>query len=255
MKRLLIIVCLVWLVFSFTDRLYAQGKNTGNFGISLEYWMTNFEGEAKSSGGTEVKLNDDINVNDDDNTLRWNFTMPVTDGSALDLSYYTLSYSGAQVLTKNITFNDVVFSSGELTSGKAEADIFDIKFKLFPLMTADAQLGFILGMKWAQAEASLSSASSGTQKASVDVPLPQVGLALSTEMQYVKLSAELSGFALSISDTSGSMLEFDVRGEYDFLPNAGVIGGYRYDRIDVEQDDDSADFTIKGIYLGGIVRF
>ena len=51
------------------------------------------------------------------------------------------------------------------------------------------------------------------------------------------------------------MFELDIRGEYDVIENAGIIGGYRYSRFDLEQDDDSADFTIKGFYLGGIVRF
>ena len=256
MKKYMAFLLSFFLIMIIAHTGQAQSQNrAGRFGFSMEYWMTSFDGEAKSSGGTNVKLVDDINVKDSDDVLKFNFLMPVTGGSVLDLSFYSLSYSGSQELTKSITFNNTLFPVGTLTKGKADADILDLKYKIFPFASNQTQLGFILGLKYVQTEAALSSADQGTQKGSADIPLPQIGVALKADLAYFRVLAELSGLALSYKDTSGSMLEFDVRGEYDIRPNIGAFLGYRYFTLDVEEKDDRAEFQISGLYAGGIYRF
>ncbi|MCK5707969.1 MAG: hypothetical protein KAI43_09975 [Candidatus Aureabacteria bacterium] len=254
MKKVLSLILMVTFLFSFTSCLYAQGS-TGNFGVSLEYWMTKFEGETKARGGTTIKYVDDINAEDEDNIIKFNFSLALSGNSDIAVSFYSLSYAGTNILTKNIIFNGVTYPVGIAANGKVESDIFDIKYRLYPLSSNEAQLGLVLGIKYAKTNSKLTSAALGTQTANIDIAVPQIGGIIKANINNIRLMAEFSGLSLSYQDSSGTIWELDLRAEYDIMPNFGIIGGYRYFKLDVEQDDDTAEFSVKGLYAGGIVRF
>jgi hypothetical protein len=226
-----------------------------NVELTLDYWMTKISGDARARG-TEVDVVDDLGVEDSDNVFKIGGVVAINANNYIDVSYFSLSYSGSRTLGKNVVFNGVTYNLNEQVSSKASADIFDVKYKIYPISSYDMQLGFLIGFKYAQTEASISSLAHGSEKGSVDVPLPEIGIGVKANIQNnISVMAELSGMTLSYQDTSASLWELDIRGEYDIIPNAGIIGGYRYYKIDAEKDDDKANLEVSGLYLGAIVKF
>jgi hypothetical protein len=232
-----------------------QAPFLSNAEITLDYWMAKISGNAQVRGN-EVDVVDDLGVDDSDNVFKIGGIIPINKSNYIDISYFSLSYSGSKELGKNVIFNGVTYNLNEQVSSKASADIFDVKYKIYPFSSNDIQLGFLVGFKYLQTEASISSLAHGSEKGSVDVALPEIGIGLKANIQNnIFVTGELSGLTLSYQDVSATLWELDIRAEYDIIPNAGVIGGYKYYKINPEKDDDKIDFEVGGLYLGAIVKF
>lgn len=82
-----------------------------------------------------------------------------------------------------------------------------------------------------------------SEKESATVPIPMVYLGVQfTPLDWLAIEAEGRGIALS----DNSVYSLIGRLRFDVFGPVFLAGGYRYDKVDVDEDDVEVDFTIQG---------
>jgi hypothetical protein len=119
-------------------------------------------------------------------------------------------------------------------------------------------MGMIVDVKYTDVSATLSNAS-GTQSTSVRAPIPAFGGILRVyPAARLGLTAELSGFKLPgswIKSESGHYLDVNLYATVNVVNAFGVQGGYRSFDLSYTLTNDTGSFTLKGPYVGAVVRF
>jgi hypothetical protein len=99
----------------------------------------------------------------------------------------------------------------------------------------------------------------------VTVPVPQLGIVgRGYPHKNVSITGEFTGFKalgflrdrLSDAQTfEANFKDFEVYGTVSITRYIGVQGGYRSLAADYVVDNDTGNLTMKGPYVGGVVRF
>ena len=72
----------------------------------------------------------------------------------------------------------------------------------------------------------------------------------------IAITGEFTFFKLpEIQGNSGRYFDFDLYGTVNFNDYVGVQGGYRSLDVVYKVENDDGDLQLKGLYLGGVVRF
>ena len=79
-------------------------------------------------------------------------------------------------------------------------------------------------------------------------------------MDYISITGEVSGFKLPSSvDKSnrydGRYVDFNIYGTVNVTKNFGAQVGYRSLDVMYRVKSDNGNFTLKGLYFGGAVRY
>jgi outer membrane protein len=152
-------------------------------------------------------------------------------------------------------FGDQIFSPGNFYS-KLKFDQYDIAlyYGLPFLRTATGNILNIdigINVRLIDLEAEIRQ-TLVAEKEKATLPIPLVYLAVQlTPLDW--LSVEAEGRGLSIG--GDHMYSLIGRVRLDVFGPVFVAGGYRYDRIDVDEDDVEVDFTLKGPFAEIGLRF
>ncbi len=74
----------------------------------------------------------------------------------------------------------------------------------------------------------------------------------------ISITGEFSGFRLPESideDYRAKYYDFDIYGTVNFTDNVGAQAGYRSFDVFYRVEEDEGTLKLKGLYLGGVVRF
>jgi len=120
-------------------------------------------------------------------------------------------------------------------------------------------MGFILDVKYTDTDASLASATVGTRSASARAPVPGLGAILRVyPASHLALTGEISGFKWPggwIWSGSGDFLDVDTYATLNFVNAFGVEFGFRSFDVNYSVTNSAGNFTLKGPYLGAVLRF
>ena len=227
-------------------------------GVRGYYWFPELSGVIRVDDagivGTELDLEDDLGID--------NESYPVIEVLAgigkhhLSLAYYNLDYDGDTVLTKDIYFNGELFHANERVVSNLKYDNYDVMYRydLIDLenFLAGGSLGLVARVMVFDGSTSIASATV-TTKEDFTAPIPMVGANFHVGILKDILEARVLVTGIGYSDNTA----FDGQAEISLtpFPFMDIHGGYRFLKIDVEEDDVKFDFDNSGLYVALTVSF
>jgi hypothetical protein len=216
------------------------------------YWFPKLSGDIRADHagivGTDLDLEEDLHIDAKSYPV-----IEVFSGIGkhhLSLAFYNLDYDGDTVLTKDVYFNGELFHANERVVSNLKYDNFDVTYRydLIDLenFLAGGSLGLVARMMVFDGSASIASATVTTRE-NFTVPIPMVGFNFHVGILKDIIEARLLVTGIEYRDNTA----FDGQAEISFtpFPFLDIQGGYRFLKIDAEDNDVKLDFDNSGLYV------
>ncbi|RJP79110.1 MAG: TIGR04219 family outer membrane beta-barrel protein [Desulfobacteraceae bacterium] len=169
-----------------------------------------------------------------------------------------MEFEGSKTVDMDFTFGDQSFTSGMTISSKLTLNQYDIGLyygvpflKTATLDRLNIDFGVNARIMEVKAEIMDSTLTVSAEK-SITVPVPMVFLAVQFKpVERFALEAEARG--LSVGDNK--IFSVIGRAKATVFGPAFVAGGYRYDAIEIDEDDVLADVSFSGPFLEAGLSF
>lgn len=232
----------------------------GTFGINSQptIELDGSAGSAKVDFDREIAGGDSFRFRGD---AQWRFA----ERHKVQFAAFGASNDHARRISEEIDWGDASFPVDALVKFDSSfyviVGLYDYSF----VRRDNWELGANIGLHWTHLEASLSAKASTSEgslsadvseSASVDAPLPVVGLrGLWSLTHDLWLEAAAQYFALSISDYDGDLQ--DYRAAVTWQPRRWFGVGVGYERFKIDVDVDKRDFhgTLEWIYDGPMIYY
>ena len=197
--------------------------------------------------GTTINLEKDLDLDDHQ-------TLPAVYGGvrfgrfSLIGEYYALNRSGVASISKDITFNDVVYPAGATVSSSLDTDVYRAAFGYSFVRKNNLELGAALGLHLTNFKIELSgdghigsaALQSEARKEDALAPLPTLGLFGTYEIApRVQLGARVDYLSLKIGDYDGRLINTQANASYQVFRNVGLGVMYRYVDYRLKVDKDA----------------
>jgi len=253
MKRSILLIICFLVVFGIVMPVSAF-----ELGVRGYYWFPELSGVMRvdDSGivGTELDLEDDLDIDNESYPVVEVFTG--IGKHHLSLAFYNLDYDGDAVLTKDIYFDGKLFQANERVVSSLEYDNYDVMYRydLVDLenFLAGGSLGLVARLMVFDGSASITSATV-TAKEDFTVPVPMVGANFHVGILKDMIEARVLVTGMEYKDNTA----FDGQAEISLtpFPFLDIHGGYRFLKIDVDEDGVNLDLDNSGLYVGLTVSF
>lgn len=227
--------------------------------------------------GTSVRLEDEIDMDDNTDSFRADLHWRIGRRHRIDLGWFDLERSGTRSIERDIRWGELEFDLGASVTAELQTEVIPLRYTYHLLAGEDHELGLGLGIYAMLLRASMQgqvSASSGGGGGTVavedsetfrtPVPLPvfsiQGGWALADRFRAVALLqyfyVHLQGDIGELDAIEGSILDGSLGIEYDATDNVCIgtsVNWFRFDAMAREQPlelDVEYDFTGLFLYLG-----
>jgi hypothetical protein len=263
-KTILYIVLLTFAPNIFAENPVGIGKEKYN--VSIGYFLPAIDTELRADSatlgrGTVINLEDDLGLEEDQNTGIINATMRLGQRHRLGLGYFRLNRSATGLINRTIQFEDQVFAVNTLVSTTFNNDIIFFNYMYSIFQKKNAELALALGFHYMNTDTTLS-ASGGSISSSTDAaaPLPVIGV----EYKYavspkLHLGLLAQWFEADAGDYDGSIRNLNASIEYFVQKNVSLGLGYNNFNVNVDVSGDNfngaLDWTYKGIQAFTSIRF
>ena len=253
MKRIFFMVFCFFAVFGIVLPVSAF-----ELGVRGSYWFPKMSGVVRVDNagitGTELDLENDLGIDSK--------SFPIIEVFAgigkhhLSMAFYKLDYDGDSVLTKDVNFNGELFHANERIVSSLTYDNYDLMYRydLIDLenFLAGGSLGLVARMMVFDGSASMASANV-TTKENFTAPIPMLGANFHVGLLKDIIEARVLATGIGYHDSTA----FDGQAEISFtpFPFVDIHGGYRYLKIDVDQDNVTFNFDNSGVYVAVTVSF
>ena len=253
MKRSILLIIFFLAVFGIVMPVSAF-----ELGVRGYYWFPELSGVMRVDDagivGTEINLEDDLDID--------NESYPVVEMFAgigkhhLSLAFYNLDYDGDNVLTKDIYFDGKLFQTNERVVSGLEYDNYDVMYRydLIDLenFLAGGSLGLVARLMVFDGSASITSATV-TAKKDFTAPVPLAGAHFHVGILKDLIEARILVTGMQYKDNTA----FDGQAEISLtpFPFLDIHGGYRFFKINVDEDDVKFDIDNSGLYVGLTLSF
>lgn len=176
----------------------------------------------------------------------------------LRFEYTPIRYSNEALLSRSLVFNGQQFEVSLPVLADVKWNALRFGYEWDFIHRDRGFVGLLLEAKYTAVEASLENVLVGREFVSAQAPIPAIGLiGRGYLVPNVSITGEFSGFRLPNIDDDyrGTYYDFDLYGTVNFTNNVGVQAGYRSLTVYYRVDLDEGDLKMKGLYLGGVVRF
>ena len=227
--------------------------------LSVGTFITESDAEFRLDGsagrGTGLKLDRDLNVDEQVTTYRFDGFWRFFPRHRLDFSIYDLSRDGTRTLSKTISFGDRTFTIGAQVNSEFDLTVYKLGYSYSFVQNETFDIGASLGVFVMDIGASISAPRLGQVEAQdVIAPLPVFGLrgAYAIAPKWF-LRGGVQLFAIEYDEYSGHLLDALVAIDYDVFSWAGVGVGINYVDLGVEVEKSnftgSADYSYGGVML------
>lgn len=164
-------------------------------------------------------------------------------------------------LTRDIIFNGQLYRLSLPVATTLKWNAYRFAYEYDIVYRERGFFGIVLEAKYTDVEATLSQFALGLEEfARARAPIPAIGaIGRVYVVPNISITAEISGFKLpeSIDENyRARYIDFDIYGSVNFTDHFGAQLGYRsFDVYYLVDDEDEGTLTLKGLYLGGVVRF
>ncbi|HVC21052.1 MAG TPA: hypothetical protein VNE16_13310 [Vicinamibacterales bacterium] len=174
------------------------------------------------------------------------------------ISYIPIKYQATATLTRDIVFNGIRYSIGVPVTSTLDWKAWEFGYEYDFLYRPRWFVGVIAEAKYTQVTATLSSPID-TEYTQAKAPIPAVGgIVRVYVLPNISITGKATGFKLPGSirkGDSGQYIDVDVYGTLNFTDHIGAMVGYHSLDVQYQVQSDSGDFTLRGLYFGGVVRF
>jgi opacity protein-like surface antigen len=219
--------------------------------FTIQIGAYNAEAETKirldsTSGrfGTEVSFESDLGGEHRKATPTFDMLWRFNPRHAIELSAISLRRDGQTTLSATIDWGDRTFPISTQVDSNFDSDIVRLAYRWSMVHDDRAELGLLLGVHYTRLETSLSSVGSATSfsdDAAIDYPLPTIGLRGSVRLGE---SWRVNGFGqflkLKIDDYDGEVLNAGVGLEWMFARSMFAGLGYEYYKYNLVSSKDNA---------------
>jgi hypothetical protein len=170
--------------------------------------------------------------------------------------YTPIKYDAETVLRRDIIFNGIEFPIAIPIESELIWRAYRFSYEYDFIYRDRGFLGLVLEAKYTDVEARLTNAVD-LEFIHARAPSPAVGLiGRGYVAPNIAITGEFTFFKLpEIQGNSGRYFDIDLYGTVNFTDNVGVQGGYRSFDVIYKVEDDNGDLQVKGLYVGGVVRF
>jgi hypothetical protein len=228
-----------------------------NFELEGRYWKPKLDSTIKivdGDIGTDIKLVDDLGFEEKKDFGEARGQVKFFGKHKFNFSYLPLKWDGDTTLTRTIEFDGQTYTAGTRTQSKLEMKMFKGGYEYDLIAGKYGFLGFTIDVLLADTFVQLKApALALDEKYDATVPIPLIGINTRwTIVKWVSLTAKVSGLPMG-----GLGYILDADGSLDINPvkYVGISVGYRFLRMDLEYDDNKADFRLDGPFAALKVRF
>lgn len=227
--------------------------------ISGAYWYPTADISVASTSlnviGTDVNLKNDLGLSDDRFSM-FKIVLKPRPKHKIRLQYIPISYSQTAAPTRVLTFAGKAFNRNIPVDSSLTWKAYEVGYEYDFISTNYFFVGGILEAKITDVSASLTSAVVSASE-SVRAPIPAIGaIARAYIVPNLSLTGELTGIKIpSIQSYSGHHADVDVYATLNLTRRFAAQAGYRSMDVAFSVNDDSGSMTLKGTYVGGVIRY
>jgi hypothetical protein len=201
--------------------------------------------------GTQVSFETDLGGEDRKTLPTFEMLWRFSPRHALEASVVSLRREGQTTLRGTIDFGDRTFPVNTPVNSTFDSDIVRVAYRWSPIRDDRAELGLLVGFHYTSLESSLSATGSAlnfSEEASVDYPLPTIGVRGSARIGE---NWRVTGFGqflkLKIDEYDGEVTNFGVGLEWAFTRSMFAGLGYEYYKYNLvsEKDGSRGEFNFE----------
>lgn len=266
-----VLICLAWLLLVArsvdAQYIYQPGQTrdpaTGEtyyveFGVNL--WSPApdmvVSSEALGIVGTPIDLIADLSVAKK-RVPEFRVTLRPSPQHKFRFHYIPIEYTTETVLETAIIFNGIRYDVGLPVEARLKWHAWRFAYEYDIVVRDRGFFGVIVEAKYTDVETDLQ-ASIGREFSRARAPIPTLGaIGRVYVVPNIAITAEFTGFSLPNFDDryDGHFFDFDIYGTVNFTNEIGAQIGYRSMDVEYLIEQDTGDFSLKGFYFGGVVRF
>ena len=172
--------------------------------------------------------------------------------------YTPITYDAEGSLSADVIFNGIRFPVTFPVTTNLQWKAYRFGYEYDFVSRDRGFVGLILEAKYTDVQATLSNFLA-TEFARARAPIPAIGgIARVYIVPNISITGELSGIKLPESideDYRAKYYDLDIYGTVNFTDHFGAQAGYRSFDVLYKVEQDEGDLKLKGLYIGGIVRF
>lgn len=236
-----------------------------DFQVSVGAFLPRKEVKIRVDGqtpGAEIDFDEGVDTTADETTgnlnIRWNFGEKWSAAG----QYFTTSDSGQATLSKDITWDDVIYRAGTRVGAGVDVTVARLFFGRTFSVGHNYEFGLGAGLHWLEigafleGEIYIGDETTGfrRQSASAHAPLPNIGgwywYALSPRWLVF---SRLDWFGASIGDYSGNLWNANAGINFQPWEHVGFGLSYQYFQVDVDVNKSDWNGALKLSYDGPFV--
>jgi hypothetical protein len=176
----------------------------------------------------------------------------------LRFEYLPVTYTQSAVLNQDIVFNGIKYRLGLPVNSTLEWKTYEFAYEYDFVVKNWGFVGFDLEAKYTDVSVQLASPIA-SEFARARGPIPAIGgIARYYFVPNIAVTGEFTAFKIpsTIDDRyNAHYMDIDIYGTVNFTNNVGVKGGYRSRDVGYLIKTDTGSLTLKGIYIGAVVRY
>ena len=257
--RLLPIAALTLLAFAaFPTPAHALGDYVR---IEAAPWLQGFSGNARIDGsvfsGTDFDFEDDLDLGGRENVPLGRVQLRLLGKNRMIVDYFDMSRSGSGTISKNITFNDTVYTTGQNVDSDFDLKLLRATYRYSFLDLKLVEVGFDGTLNLAQTFVAFDGSVSGQSSIDEDIPFPTVGaFVVIKPLPGLGLRVEANGFSANLGGNEIDLIDARAQVEYYFLHFFGAFAGYRSYHFKIDANDfGHVESNFDGAYFGLGLKF
>ena len=207
--------------------------------------------------GTNIDARRDLGLTDQRIPML-NLTLRPARSHKFRLQYIPVDFTQTTTLKADIVFNGIKYTLGLPVNSDLNWKTLEIGYEYDFVVKNWGFVGFDLSAKYTDVQVSLASPVAA-EFAHARGPIPALGgIVRYYFVPNIAITGELSGFKIPDSVDSrynAHYVDLDIYGTLNLTNNFGIKGGYRSRDVGYLIKSDSGQFTMKGIYVGAVVRY
>jgi hypothetical protein len=232
----------------------------------VDFWFPSAELTVASGGsgalsgipGTEINAKRDLGLVDK-KLPQLNLVLKAGQRHKLRMQFVPIKYEQTAILSRQIDFNGQRYTVGLPVNSTLNWKALRLGYEYDFVVKSRGYGGFIIEDKQTDVRVDIATPLIKPQFAHAKAPIPALGgVARVWVVPRVNVTAEVTGFKIPDSIEgryNAHYVDVDLYGTINATNNVGVKVGYRSLDLSYKFQEDAGAFTLKGMYVGAVVRY
>ena len=207
--------------------------------------------------GTQIDAKTDLGLTDQ-HFKDLQIVLKASKRNKFRFEYIPILYNQSATPQRTIVFNGIQYTVNVPVNSTLDWKAYRFGYEFDVVSTNRGFAGLILEAKYTDVFVQLKSPLA-TDFAEAKAPIPAIGgIVRYYVMPNISLTGELTGFKFPdtiVKGYGGHYVDFNVYSTLNFTNNVGVQVGYRSVDVGYTAKTDIGALTLKGLYLGGVLRY